>query len=139
MKLWKKLATLAMALTLCVGVGAALTACGKDKDNSSSSSLEQTQTSSYEFKVVLKDGTTPAVGYKIQLCEKLANGELGSCESPVDVGADGTLTYEVTDTSKKYEIHVMEGNKPLDATQFVTTGDIPANYDGGVITVTINK
>ncbi len=136
MKLLKKLAILAMALTLCVGAGAALTACGKDKDTSTSS--EQTQTATYNVKVVLKDGSTPAIGFKVQLCEKLANGTLGSCEAPVEVNENGVAACKV-DPSKKYEIHIMEGATPLDPTEYVTTGDIPANYDGGTITVTVNK
>ncbi len=141
MKIFKKVAMLCMALTLCLSVGATVACGGKDKGgNSTSSSItDEVTQDGYSFKVVNASGA-PATGYKIQLCKKAPDGTLGACLMPVSVGADGTLSYKVTDKDTAYEIHVLDANgTALKKTEYVTTGDIPANYDGGELTVTVNK
>ncbi len=138
MKLLKKLATLFMALTMCLGLGLALTACG---DNEESSSSQQNNRSQYSFTVVKAD-TTPAVGYKIQLCKTS-----GECIPPVEVQADGIAKVSVSDTEISYVIHVVKGQNNQEVTAFTILSfnenesdyTIPANYQGGAITVIITE
>ncbi len=148
MKLFKKLATICTALILSLGLGAAFAACdGNEGGNSLPQNSSQADTSvKYNFYVVKADGT-PAVGYGIQLCKRKANGELGSCLNAVGVGADGTAKVSIDDTTLIYVIHVgtMTDNdfttfEALDENAFSVQGihEIPANYDGGAITVMIH-
>ncbi len=124
MKFFKKLATLVMALTLCVGVGATIGACGGDKDNSST--VEQTKTTC-KFKVLLADKTTPAVGYKVQLC--LTNG---TCITGVPVAEDGTCDYPIT-KGTEYTVHIWNLDDTQEITDFTGLKTIPANYDGSEV------
>ncbi len=98
MKLFKKLATLCLALTLCVGVGVAMTSCG-DETNGDNEQVQVIK-DGYTFKVVNADGSA-AKNYMIQLCNE------GGC-----VGGPTTVTNDNGVTSVKtaagvYEIHVM--------------------------------
>ncbi len=135
MKLFKKLAAICMALTMCFGLGMAFTACGGN-DNPGA---EQNYAATYVFNVTKNNAA--AVGYQIQLCSKNADGTLGACEQPVDVGSDGIAKVGITDVSTAYEIHVMKDNKQLGKDYYAISGlvDIPANYNGGTITIIITK
>ncbi len=137
MKFLKKLATICLALMMCLGLGAVFTAC----DDESSNGSGQTVTATYTFQV-LKQDNTPAIGYKLQLCT--TDGV--SCLLPVEVSADGTLSYSITDASVAYEIHVMKGDETLENAHTTTTaalvnngGHIPANYSGDTIVIIITK
>ncbi len=132
MKLFKKLAVLCMALTLCVGIGATVVACGGDEPDTSSSATVE----GYSFKVLKKDGS-PATGYSVYLCQ---SGAPTICLMPVDVAADGTATIEVDDKTVGYDVHLQLNGKDVSDLDFqASTKSIPANYDGGVITITLNK
>ncbi len=134
MKLFKKLATVCMAITMSFGVGMALTACDDNGGNPTNS--EQSANATYSFNVT-KNGAA-AVGYEIQLCTKNADGSLGVCLSPVAVGEDGVAKISISDVNSVYEIHVMKNGTPLEKDQYITSGDVPANYNGGAISVIVN-
>lgn len=137
MKFFKKLAILCMAFTLCCGVSVALTACEGDEP---SSGVSATQETVYKFKVLNKDGTA-ATQYKVQLCKKDENGQLDGCLSNLGaVGADGVATISVTDTTTKYEIHLIsvESGDLLDKLSYQTQ-DTPVGHDGSEIVVQLTK
>ncbi len=122
MKLFKKLATLVMALALCVGVGATV-ACGGDNKK---------EDKGYTFKVLNADGT-PAVGYSVQLCKTD-----GSCLEFVAIDEDGEIFYALEDTSISYELHILDASQ----NQVEFKGGlktIPADYDDGVISIKLAK
>ncbi len=110
MKIFKKLATIAMALSLCLGAGAALVACGgKGGDTSSTGNSVTSEApaelkpieNGYTFKVLNADGT-PAVGYKVQLCD--TNGCKNS--STTDANGVATITDAVV-SAGEYEMHLL--------------------------------
>ena len=125
MKVFKKLATLSMALLMVFGVSA-FAACDKEDTSTNSSTTESTtsvenstasestgnseSTSSvensstsenektytcYEFVVVTADGTKVGEGYSVQLCIVDENGDLGSCLRPVEV-VNGVCVYNIS-------------------------------------------
>ncbi len=121
MKFFKKLATLFMALALCFGVGTAI-ACGEKKE----------EAKGYTFKVLKADGT-PAEGYSVQLCKTD-----GSCLEFVAIDEDGEIFYALEDTGIAYELHILDASQ--DQVEFKGgLKTIPANYDGGVISIKLTK
>ena len=105
MKLFKKLATLSMAVLMAFGVSA-FVAC----DGGDSSSVETpANTTCYEFVVVNADGTKVGEGYKVQLCIVNENGETGSCLKPLDV-TNGVCVYNIANITAPgvYEAHVLD-------------------------------
>ncbi len=130
MKLFKKLAVLCMALTLCVGVGATMTACGGGNGDGTSS--EAPFTNGYRFRVVNQDGS-PATGYQVQIC---IAGNASACLAPAKVDANGYVNYVVEDKTQAYEIHLLDANYEA-VENFESLETIPANYNGGVIVITL--
>ncbi len=103
MKLFKKLAVVAMAITLCFGAGATLASCGGNGGSSTSS--EATVASGYKFKVVKADGSA-AVSYMVLLCQGDA------CGVPQMTDANGVATVASNflpgdKSAAEYDIHVM--------------------------------
>ena len=118
MKIFKKLATLSMALTFVLGLGA-LTACNGDDSSSapasssasaSVSSEENKNYTCYEFIVLDKDGNKVGDGYNVQLCMVNANGSLGSCLMPIAV-VNGVCEYTFIKTPGIYEVHIVTGSQ----------------------------
>lgn len=133
MKLFKKLATICVAITMCFGLGLTLTACDNGGNPTNS---EQSANATYVFSVTKNNAA--AIGYEIQLCTKNADGSLGACLQPVAVGADGLAKIAISDVNSVYEIHVMKDGSPLDKSKYITFGDVPANYNGDEISVIVN-
>lgn len=114
MKLFKKLATLSMALLLACGMSA-LAACEGDGDSvtdstpASVTSEEQKEYTCYEFVVLDANGNKVGDGYQVQLCIVDANGELGSCLQPIAV-VNGVCVYNAANITAPaiYEAHVLD-------------------------------
>ena len=108
MKVFKKLATLSMAVLMAFGVSA-FVGCNGGEDSSSTSVETPANTTCYEFVVVNADGTKVGEGYKVQLCKVNEDGSVGSCLRPIAV-ANGVCVYN--DASIKapgvYEAHVVD-------------------------------
>ena len=113
MKVFKKLATLSMAVLMAFGVSA-FVACNGGTDSSTASETEKTYTC-YEFVVVNADGTKVGEGYQVQVCIVDENGETGICLRPIAV-VDGICVYNIANITAPgvYEAHVLftdeEGN-----------------------------
>lgn len=130
MKKIRKLATLALSLVIALGFGA-FAACGGGEDSSSSSSQTQTATS-YKFKVLNAD-TTPAAGVAIQLCKDDA------CFAPSFADGEGNVTYAFPNNQAgEYSVHVWSSDMETEYT-FEGTATTSLDYDGSVITLTINN
>ena len=126
----KKLATLALSLVIAFGFGA-FTACGGGDDTSSSSSQTEAATA-YKFQVLNAD-TTPAVGVAVQLCQDDA------CFAPAFANAEGIVTYNFPNNQAgEYSVHVWSSDMATEYT-FEGSATTSANYDGSVITLTINS
>ncbi len=113
MKVFKKLATLSMAVLMAFGVGA-FAACNGGTDSSTASETEKTYTC-YEFVVVNADGTKVGEGYQVQVCTVEENGDIGTCLRPLAV-ENGVCVYNIANITEPdvYEAHVLhvdeEGN-----------------------------
>ncbi len=107
MKVFKKLATLSMAVLMAFGVSA-FVGCNGGEDSSSTSVETPANTDCYEFVVVNADGTKVGEGYQVQVCKVNEDGSVGSCLRPIAV-TNGVCVYN--DTSIKvpgvYEAHVL--------------------------------
>ncbi len=114
MKLFKKLATLGMALALCLGIGA-VAACGDKKDDADKG---------YTFKVLNADGT-PALGYSVQLCKTD-----GSCIEFVAIDEDGVIFYKLEDTSIDYAVHILDSKQ--NQVEFTGLKTVKANHEGEI-------
>ena len=73
MKVFKRLATLSMAVLMALGVGAFV---GCKKNNNDSTSETQKTYTCYEFVVVNADGTKVGEGYSVQVCKVDENGNI---------------------------------------------------------------
>ena len=107
MKVFKKLATLSMAVLMAFGVSV-FAGCNGNKGESTAS--EQTKTyTCYEFVVLNADGTKVGEGYSVQLCIVEENGETGSCLRPIAV-TDGVCVYNMQNITAPgvYEAHVLD-------------------------------
>ena len=107
MKVFKKLATLSMAVLMAFGVST-FVACNGGTDSSTASEAEKTYTC-YEFVVVNADGTKVGEGYQVQVCIVDENGEVGSCLRPLAV-ENGVCVYNITNITEPgvYEAHVLD-------------------------------
>ena len=107
MKVFKKLATLSMAVLMAFGVSA-FVACNGGTDSSTASEAEKTYTC-YEFVVVNADGTKVGEGYQVQVCIVDENGEVGACLRPLAV-ENGVCVYNITNITEPgvYEAHVLD-------------------------------
>ncbi len=85
----------------------------------------------YTFKVLKADGT-PATGYQVQIC---LTGNTFACLMPIPVDGNGYANYPA-DKTKSYDIHMLTSDYQ-EVTGFQSMGTIPANYDGGVIVITL--
>ena len=105
MKLFKRLAMMAMALGFCFCAGATVAACGGDNGNGTSS--EQT-TNAYTFIVLNADGSA-AEGVNVQLC---VLGNSAACFMPVAADANGEVVYTPTGFpgAGEYEIHLLSAD-----------------------------
>lgn len=126
MKIFKRLATVLMALTLCFGFAGALTAC--DDEGGAGSSSEQPANNAYVFTVVDKDGA-PVKDAIIQLC--IPNGSCLMAMPTTD--ANGKATFEAPEAAV-YDIHVWAAGMTQEYTLTGVT-QTPATY--GAVTVTI--
>ena len=106
MKVFKRLATLSMAVLMAFGVG---TLAGCKKNNNDSTSETQKTYTCYEFVVVNADGTKVGEGYSVQVCKVDENGNVGSCLKPIAV-TDGVCVYDITNITEPgvYEAHVLD-------------------------------
>lgn len=129
MKNFRKLATLALSLVIAFSFGA-FTACGGGDDSFSSSSQTEAATA-YKFKVLNAD-TTPAVGFAVQLCQDDA------CFAPKFADSEGLVTYAFPNNQAgEYSVHVWSSDMETEYT-FEGTATTSLDYDGSVITLTIN-
>ena len=130
MKVFKKLATLSMAVLMALGVSA-FVACDKGGDGSVTSveSVESTSTPAtsegektytcYEFVVVNADGTTASGEYYVQLC--LADGSCINYFAPVTNGVCKYTHAKVTAPSA-YTVHLFDAEREeVELVQEVTT------------------
>ena len=106
MKVFKRLATLSMAVLMALGVGAFV---GCKKNNNDSTSETQKTYTCYEFVVVNADGSKVGEGYSVQVCKVDENGNVGSCLKPIAV-TDGVCVYEIANitTPGVYEAHLLD-------------------------------
>lgn len=130
MKLFKKLASLCLAIGLTLGLGA-FAACGDGNNSSSSSSSSSSsapaEATGYKFTVKYADGTA-AVGMQIQICKGT-----DICLAPVATDANGVAEVTTgTFGEYAYEIHIL--NLPSGYTFSPTT--TPATYGEVVVTLT---
>lgn len=114
MKIFKKLATLALALTLCAGIGAFAACDNTSGSGNSSSSSSNVETGAYKFKILNKDGSA-AVGYSVQLCILNDAGEQTACYAPAVVDEKGQVSYSADTVpgfpgAGNYNIHVLDSN-----------------------------
>ena len=125
MKVFKKLATLSMAVLMALGVSA-FVACDKGGDGSVTSveSVESTTSETktytcYEFVVVNADGTKVSGTYYVQLC--LADGACINYFAPVTDGVCKYTHAKVT-APGAYVPHVYDAEKnELELKEKVTT------------------
>lgn len=136
MKLFKKIATLALALTLCAGIGAFAAACDNTGENSNSVTSEvPSEDGAYKFKIVNKDGSA-ATGYSIQLCSYKADGvTLESCYQPVAADENGLVSYDCAPSAAVYEIHVLDALN--NSVEFTGETKTPAAYNTEAIVITL--
>ena len=109
MKVFKKLATLAMALTMALGVSAFAACNTGDVSESLVSEAQQTYYTCYQFVVVNADGTKVSDGYQVQVCKVNDDGSVGSCLRPIAV-VDGVCVYNISNITQPgvYEAHVLD-------------------------------
>ena len=100
MKLFKKLATLTMALGFCFGAGATVAACGGNE--------QTTSAIAYEFIILNADGSA-AEGVNVQLC---VLGNAATCYMPIAADAHGKVIYTPAGFPGKgeYEIHLLSAD-----------------------------
>lgn len=126
MKIFKKLATLSMALTFVLGLGA-LTACNGDDSSSapasssasaSVSSEENKNYTCYEFIVLDKDGNKVGDGYQIYLC----TADDTNCFSPIPV-TNGVCAYNEAKITApgEFVVHAMKNYQVVELKEAVTT------------------
>ena len=112
MKVFKKVATLTMALLFACGLGA-FAACDNSGDSITSDVSTTSEASkeytAYEFVVLNADGTKAADGYQVQLCNVNADGSLGSCLQPIAI-ANGVCVYTNVTEKGVYEAHVLNAD-----------------------------
>ena len=117
MKIFKKLATLTMALLFACGLGV-FAGCDNSGETSTPDSTPSSVTSEetksytcYEFAVLNADGTKVGEGYQVQLCIVNENGELGSCLQPIAV-VNGICVYNAASITAPaiYEAHVLDAS-----------------------------
>ena len=132
MKVFKKLATLSMAVLMALGVSA-FVACDKGGDGSVTSvesveSVESTTSETktytcYEFVVVNADGTKVGEGYQVQICALKEDGTIESCLRPIPV-VNGVCVYNDARIKAPgiYEVHVVdEETNPIELAEVVRT------------------
>lgn len=128
MKLFKKLATLSMALLLVCGMSA-FAACNGGSDSiadstpASVASEEQKEYTCYEFVVLDANGNKVDDGYQVQLCIVKEDGTVGSCLMPIAV-VNGVCVYnEASITAPAiYEAHVLNASyAPQETKEVVRT------------------
>lgn len=137
MKVFKKLATLSMAVLMAFGVSA-FVACNGGTDSSSASEAEKTYTC-YEFVVVNADGTKVGEGYQVQVCIVDENGEVGACLRPLAV-ENGVCVYNITNITEPgvYEAHVLYTNEEGDNTSVALQETVRTSADAfGEYTLTL--
>ena len=112
MKVFKKVATLAMALLFACGLGV-FAACDNSGDSIVSDNSTTSETSkdytAYQFVVLNADGTKAADGYQVQLCNVNEDGSLGSCLQPIAI-ANGVCVYTNVTEKGIYEAHVLNAD-----------------------------
>ena len=107
MKIFKKVATLTIALLFACGLGA-FAACDNSGDSITSdvsTNSEESKTyTAYEFVVLNADGTKAADGYQVQLC----NVETGLCISYFAPVVNGICIYEhaLITAPDAYDVHL---------------------------------
>ena len=108
MKLFKKLATLSMAVLMAFGVSA-FVACDGGDDSASTSVETPANTTCYEFVVVNADGTKVGEGYQVQVCIVNEDGSVGACLRPIAV-TNGVCVYNEASIKAPgvYEAHVLD-------------------------------
>ena len=111
MKVFKKLATLSLAVLMAFGVSA-FAGCGGD-DSSVNSETNSTASDAktytcYEFVVVNADGTKVGDGYQVQVCKVNEDGTVGSCLRPLTV-ENGVCVYNIANITEPgvYEAHLL--------------------------------
>ena len=127
MKIFKKLATLTMALMFACGLGA-FAACDNGGESvtpdTSITSEESKNHTSYQFVVLNADGTKVAdESYYVQLCNVNEDGKLGTCLSPIAV-ENGVCVYEhaLITAPGIYEAHVLDADaNPVELQETVRT------------------
>ena len=137
MKLFKKLATLGLALTFTLGFGA-FAACGGNEGNDDNSSSEFVIPENvYVFKVVDQNGDA-VEGVVVQLCK-------ATCEFTDKTNADGLTIYAGTEAegATDYDIHVFSGNPMLgessEAIAHTGAEKTPTTFSKTEIVLTITK
>ena len=111
MKVFKKVATLTMALLFACGLGA-FAACDNSGDSITSDVSTTSEASkeytAYEFVVLNADGTKVADGYQVQLC----NADNGTCINYFAPVVNGICVFEhasVT-TPGSYDVHLFNAD-----------------------------
>ena len=126
MKVFKRLATFAMALMMALGVSAFAGCKNNNSSNSTTSETQKTYTC-YEFVVVNADGTKVGDGYQVQLCEVKENGELGLCKNPLPV-VDGVCVYTNVTEKGVWEAHLMYNYETVEGVSVRTSADAFGEY-----------
>ena len=100
MKLFKRLAMMAMTLGFCFCAGATVAACGGNE--------QTTSATAYVFIILNEDGSA-AEGVNVQLC---VLGNAAACYMPIAADANGKVIYTPAGFPGKgeYEIHLLSAD-----------------------------
>ena len=139
MKIFKKLATLALALTLCAGIGAFAACDNTSGSSNSSSSSSNVETGAYLFKVLKADGSA-ATGYLFGLCSLKDDGSKNLCYGTVTVDETGMVSYSADNVmgfpgEGKYAPQITDAD--FNEIAYEMSSPVPTSYNTEPIVITL--